>query len=85
MCAIHNLSLCQEFAAKKAKYAIPVTLKKDVTDSFAQIDKLTAQLGKIIVEKAASPAFVKDVLCKGVAEYKVAAALVSKVAALLKD
>ena len=80
----HILHICQEFAAKKAKYQIPNNMKKDIADSFKAIEKTVTQLGKIIVEKAATPAHVKDVLARGVADYKAFSALVSKVAALLK-
>jgi hypothetical protein len=78
------LHMFQEFAAKKSKYQIPNNMKKDIAEAFKAIEKLVTQLGKIIVEKAATPAHVKDVLARGVAEYKTFSALVSKVAALLK-
>ena len=75
----------QEFLAKKAKYQVPANMKKDAAEAFKSVDKVLAQLGKIIVEQSASPAHVKAVLSKGVAEYKVCLALVGKIAALSKD
>jgi len=74
----------QEFAAKKAKYQIPMNMKKDICESSKAVDKVLSQLGKIIVEKSATPAHVKDVLSKGGSEYKVFQALISEVTALLK-
>jgi hypothetical protein len=75
----------QEFLAKKAKYQVPTNMKKDAAEAFKSVDKVLAQLGKIIVEQSASPAHVKGVLSKGVAEYKVCLALVGKIAALSKE
>ena len=81
---VASIFYLQEFAAKKAKYQIPTAMKKDICEASKAVEKIIGQLGKIIVEKAASPAHVKDVLTRGVSEYKVFAALVSKVNALLK-
>ena len=81
---VFDSACVQEFAAKKSRYQIPIAIKKDVCDASKAVDKSLGQLGKIIVERAASPAHVKDVLTRGVAEFKIFSALISKVNALLK-